>query len=348
MYSAKRLCRSTISTYDQIIRELQNFIEIHQREIEVLLEYSRALAAKDRLAPAILFSYAVWGSTERSDRSLDLYTGATGEERIRLAGELALGIRRRRSDTVSYEFNDLDSYLPGPEEISDSAFNKRLLQVVQRTIRESILTYFTRIRDSFRHIHNLCLEFSQRELLYADDRFIKKLIEKISSQPTATENELWDIKETLEMFSTHGRKKRAAAIKFAERIAAFANHRGGIMLIGITNEAHDIVGVSDAEDKLKHIELVLQNHLDTHANFVRARALPLDTASTKSSLVVVVGQTDLPVGVLQEDGGVIYPIRVGPGTERMPREKISKRKQFFKGPSFSFVSELAEWVSDIT
>jgi hypothetical protein len=348
--SAEKICRELAPTYNHIIRQLGVFLQRHNREIEALLSYADKLSAKHELAPAILFSYAVWGSTRRADRSLAEYPEQTETDRFRHAGELALGIQMRTGPTLRMECLDLlyDAFTAGSDEEPASISATSLLQVVQWRIRESLVTYFTGLRDSFRHIDTLCQEFAQREHIYADDRFVKRLLKKISRHTSAIETDLWDITETLQMWAAPSGQRITSEIQFGESVAAFANKRGGIMIIGVTNDTHAIVGVRDPENRIKQIETVLRKHTDADVDFVRVREVSVDDAGEmKTCVIIVIGQTAVPVGVRQRNNYYSYPLRVGPGFERVSREQIWARKAHMKGTTFSFAAELAAWVSDV-
>jgi hypothetical protein len=351
--SVEKIGRKTAPTYEHFIQDLGGFLQQHSHEIEALLAYAKDLFMKDELAPAILFSYAVWGSTRRGDRSLAEYfekERVGGKERVLLAGELALGIRRPIAPTLDWEcFNLLhDASEAVPDEEPSSITAAELLRVAQIRIRENIVTYFTEVRDSLRHIDTLCQEFLQRESIYADDSFVKRLLKKISGQRSAVEPDLWELKETLEMWSSRSEGKKDAAIKFAECVAAFANKRGGLLLIGITNSTHEIRGVDDAENRIKHIETVLRKYIEPQVDFVRTRTVPIEGGLTPPPcIVIVVGQTDVPIGVRQKNNSYSYPLRVGSGIERVSREQIMATKAHMKGTIFHFASELAMWVSDV-
>ena len=346
--SAERLCRKPAPAYENIIQELGDFLRRHGSEIEAFLRYANDLSAKYELAPAILFSYAVWGSTRRGDRTLDRCT-AKGVTRLRLAGELALGIQHRMGPTLFRVWMDLidEAYEAAGEEGYPWVSASTLLHMVQIRIRESVVAYFTKLRDSLRHIDTLCQEFLQREHLYADDRFARRILEKISSQKLTVETDLWDIKEALEMWSAPPPQREAATIKFVEDVAAFANNRGGVLIIGVTNDTHEIVGVDKPENRIKKIEAVLRNYTDAQVDFVRIRAVPF-AGVARPCIIIVVGKTKMPVGVRQLNNSYSYPLRVGPGIERVSRKQISATKAFMKGTEFTFASELAEWVSDVT
>lgn len=346
--SAERLCRKPAPAYyENIIQELGDFLRRHKGELESFLAYADHLSAKHELAPAILFSYAVWGSTKRGDRTLDR-SSAKGATRLRLAGELALGIQHRMGPTLFGVWMDLidEAYEAAGEEEYPWVSASTLLHMVQTRIRENAIAYFTELRDSLRHIDTLCQEFLQREHLYADDRFARRLLKKISSQKATVETDLWDIKEALEMWSAPSDHKEAATINFVEDVAAFANNRGGFLIVGVTNGTHEIVGVDKAENRIKKIEAVLRKYTDAQVDFVRIRAVPFDGV-TKPCIIIVVGKTKMPVGVRQLNNNYSYPLRVGPGIERVSQKQISETKNFMKGTEFKFASELEAWVSDI-
>jgi hypothetical protein len=348
--SSERLCRKPVPNYEHIIQELGDFLRRHGSEIEAFLTYADHLSAKHKLAPAILFSYAVWGSTKRGDRTLDSCT-AKGVTRLRLAGEMALGIHHRMGPTLLGVWGDLldEAYEAAGKEGYPRVSAPTLLHMVQIHIRENVVAYFTKLRDSLRHIDTLCQEFLQREHLYADDRFARRLLRKISSQRSSVETDLWDIKETLEMWSAPSDHKKAATINFVEDVAAFANNRGGVLIIGVTNNTHEIIGVDKAENRVKKIERVIRDYTDAPpvVDFVRIRAVPFDGV-TMPCIIIVVGKTELPVGVRQLNDTYSYPLRVGPGIERVSQKQIRATKDFMKGTEFKFASELEAWISDVT
>ena len=66
------------------------------------------------------------------------------------------------------------------------------------------------------------------------------------------ENQLWDFKETFEMWHIKNKEKEESKIKFCEQIAAFANVNGGVLIVGITNKPpRRVIGIQDLENKLK-------------------------------------------------------------------------------------------------
>jgi Putative DNA-binding domain len=341
---SKRIGRRNVSNYGEFIDQLVVFLTQNDRELRVLESYARGLASKNELAPAILFSYSVWGSTRRSDRTLDGQQYDSENARLQLAGELALGLRHRTWPTLyrvwlhalddAGESADPEDYLSVP---MDELFRR-----AEYDMTRALVEYFTEVRDSLRHIDLLCQEVQHREHIYADDTFVTRLINKIAADPALVESELWDVKEALDMWSCPREQRAAASVVFVEDVAAFANNRGGVLILGITNTTHSIVGISDAENRLKHLETTLRSRIDTSTDFVRARAVPV---GARTCIIIVVGQTADPVGVKQVNNTYTYPVRVGPGIERLSRSDVYRRKpHHLKGTSFEFAAELAAWV----
>lgn len=343
---AEKLERAQISSYDELIDALSNFLQAHRHELLALANYAETLFAKNPLAPAILFSYTVWGSTRRSDRSLDAYE-PDDAARINLAGELAVGLRRRSNYTLFWEWLDMasDAAESASEGEDASLSADDLIQVVARKTLRELTTYFAELRDSLRHIDTLCQEFSRREHIYADERFLVALVNKIAAQPAVIETELWDLKEALDVWGCPREMREAAAVKFAEDIAAFANKRGGVLLIGIRDQSHQIIGVDDVENRIKHMEEMIRNRTDCSSDYFRVRAVQVSTPTAPvMCIVVVVGRTTVPVGVRQTNNSYTYPVRVGPGIERVAYKALLPSKDHMKGTTYEFAAELATWV----
>jgi hypothetical protein len=203
LQQSKRIERRSVSSYSELIEQLADFISRNEDELGKLESYACALAAKNELAPAILFSYSVWGSTRRADRTIDRQDCECDDERLQLAGELALGLRRRTWPTLyrvwlhaindAGEAADPEDYLSVPV--------RELSQRAEFDVKRAIVEYFTEMHDSLRHIDTLGQEDRRREHIYANDVFITQLVGKISAAPNAIETELWDVKETLDMWS---------------------------------------------------------------------------------------------------------------------------------------------------
>src|SRR5581483_654628 len=68
---AKKLTNYRPDSFGQLLASLRDFADSHAAEAEALNTYVLFLQARDPMAPRILFTYRVWGSTRMSDRSMD-------------------------------------------------------------------------------------------------------------------------------------------------------------------------------------------------------------------------------------------------------------------------------------
>ena len=128
----------------------------------MLYEYVVWLDRKSVLAPEILFTYKVWGSTRRSDRSIDINVALPIPEKeesgtlLRLA-EIVLGlsdsyflaVERAHMDLVgeAYESGAQD----GEEEPPEIPIDRLLRRTANHAIEECII-YFSELRDSLRDV----------------------------------------------------------------------------------------------------------------------------------------------------------------------------------------------------
>jgi hypothetical protein len=138
---------------------LREFSDAHQPEIDLLCEYVRWLHSRHELAPTILFTYRVWGSTKRSDRWPEIELDAPETiEWTKLLSEVVLGLRDRllfRYDHVHYSIGaDIyDSMTPEEQVSKDVVVPYK--DAVSRTAWETFTecgAYFTELRDSLRNI----------------------------------------------------------------------------------------------------------------------------------------------------------------------------------------------------
>jgi hypothetical protein len=93
---AQALKHSHPQSCAELLEPLRRFAENHMTEIDALHEYVQWLSARDLMAPKILFTYRVWGSTKRADRWIDVDAKTPEEEspdRIRHFTEIVLGLR---------------------------------------------------------------------------------------------------------------------------------------------------------------------------------------------------------------------------------------------------------------
>ena len=131
-------------SYDDLLITLKNFAENHRQEIELIYAYVRWLEARDPMAPKILFSYRVWGSTRMGDRAIKMTPDAPSIpdlHNMQICSELVLGLRdylwttyERMHTELSYEiWESMD-----PEQISeDTEISIPIRRVIARVRRKA-------------------------------------------------------------------------------------------------------------------------------------------------------------------------------------------------------------------
>jgi hypothetical protein len=95
---AAKLKNREPESYEVLLVDLRKFAEQHRVEIDTLHKYVGLLEKRHPMAPRILFTYRVWGSTRMADREMNLdgeEAGKWKEETRRALAEIALGVRER-------------------------------------------------------------------------------------------------------------------------------------------------------------------------------------------------------------------------------------------------------------
>jgi hypothetical protein len=267
--AAHMLKESRPETYENLLAILRGFADHHAKEVDVLHQYVRWLSARDVLAPKILFTYRVWGSTRMGDRLVDV--DATPLEKLTPDNilrytEIVLGLYSSGLYTVDkahYEVGaDIWSSIEGTEAM-DQEIEIPMPRVVRRASRmtfDECATYFTCVRDSLRNVLLDIDTFIEERNVLGSDSFWRAFVSK-AIQTKKTETQLWDFKETLSMWRmANGPEKERAKVTFAEDVASVANARGGVLVIGITDR-REIVGIGvdphEVETRLKVAREVL-------------------------------------------------------------------------------------------
>ena len=334
-------------SYPDLVKRIKEFTESHKEEIHTLYDYVVWLNKKDVLAPSMLFTYRVWGSTRLSDRTVIIPVNEIDEdlERIKRCTEVALGLRDGSRYTLEYVYFDICSDLADsidPEfQSSISVSDEDVLVRTSYKIRDELAEYFEFIRQSLRNILIDIEKYNaQINLLYHEpfwQSFVKKAVDII------VENQLWDFKETFEMWHMKNREKEDAEIKVCEQIAAFANERGGVLIVGITNRTpRKIKGIEDLENKLKFTKSIIKRYINYSNDFVHFQHIALkdDGGIDRNCLIIAIAQTKGVISVKDNSGRFSCPIRSETGLDRVDYEKIKKSKIFIQYDNYDFILNL--------
>ncbi|MFC1944620.1 ATP-binding protein [Chloroflexota bacterium] len=348
--ASRQLDTFGVNTYADLVTELASFVKTNHASINELYELVAWLHAKDPLAPSILFSYRVWGSTRRSDRWLDLNAATVedeSEEIIKILTEIACGLFQRGNYTRFWEMMHIGAELHDSDPENYHHRDIPEAQVVSRTAHTTLdefVVFFEELRDSLRNIEldiEKCL--AEKNLLRSES-FWRAFILK-ASVPGRVESVLWDFKESLAMWHVPGAR---AQVEFCKLVAAFANNEGGMFVIGVTDASREIVGVNDLENRMKVTSEATQRWLDYPRKDVIVHFQPVFFQSEKvSCLVVAVAQAAGIVGVRGVSGEYYYPDRVQTGLQYRERQELETRKMHQKaGDNFGFMRELEAFLYD--
>jgi hypothetical protein len=334
-------------SYEELISKIKDFTESYAKEIDDLLDYIVWLNKKDVLAPSILYTYRVWGSTRLSDRYIPIMVSTIDDERpevIRRTTEIALGLFLRDRYTIFSEYMDFayDIYSSDPENSYWPPISEEhITTATSHKVLDELAIYFEFLRNSLRNILLELERFKAQAELLTDESFWKSFI--IKAMDKEIENVLWDFKNTLDMWHSRPEEKEKTAIKFCEQVAAFANNKGGAMIIGITNTPpRTIVGVDGLENKLKATKSVLMKYIKYSGDFVHFQPISLlDSEKTERiCLVIVVAQTKDEVPVEDVAGKYSYPSRLETGLERLDPRRISESKRGIYIDNYDFLLTL--------
>jgi hypothetical protein len=349
------LTRNRFGSYPELLAFLRQFAERHSTEVEVLHGYVRWLAERDILAPHILFTYRVWGSTRRGERWIDVREIGIEEEEsqhLRRLTEVVLGLSSGMLyavDRAEYEIGAEIADQMDPENMTGE-IRIPVTSIVKRAshaIFHECAVYFRELRDSLRNIILDIDKHKDEERLIHSDRFWRDFISKAVRTQKA-EPQFWDFKETLTMWVAQGDGREKGKVGFAEEVASLANAEGGVLVIGVTDQ-RGVVGIGgDVESRLKFASDVLARHLEYDRNIVTFHQVEVsDNADVKKlCLVVIVAKACGPVGVRQLDGSYSYPIRRETGITRESRLDIANPKTHLKSDSYEFLDALKQFVRD--
>lgn len=354
--AAAKLRNNSPESYEELLLSLRKFADTHSSEIGTLLAYVAWLGARDTRAPRILFTYRVWGSTRRADRSVDLDDHESlSQDFQKLLAEIVLGIRgpfSRKIDEIrgelEYEMWDsVDPECHGEIHVQKSA----LIKKTAFDVYFDCSVYFDEIRQSLRNVLLDVDKFEKERNLAESDGFWRDFIVKAANWKGA-EPQLWDFKETLPMWHTNDSGARQAAkVEFGQDIAAFANTTGGVLVIGVADKTRQIVGISgsrtELENRLKFISDVFATIVEHGARITKVRQVSMKViGEDKIAIVILVAQASEVIGVDNGAGHYSFPVRRETGKALVSKGEIADTKGFIERDNYDFLKTLATFVRE--
>src|SRR5258708_8146702 len=307
-------------SYKALLVDLKEFAEQNGVDIDALDKYVGLVEERHPMAPRILFTYRVWGSTRMADREMNLdgeEAGKWKEKTLRALAEIALGVRERGDLVYWDKYNEIGFEIYESLDPETTPPDYEIIppepRVVRRTadaVYDKCATYFLEIRDSLRNIKLDIEKFKEQQGLYASDEFWRTFITKASQVKTA-EPQLWDFKETLTVWHVkNDPERRQAKVALAEDVASLANTSGGVLVVGV-NDKREVVGIGDGrrlENRLKVARDVLEEFLEYGREIVTFRQVGMGENRDMVCLVIVVSQACSSVGASDVEARFSYPV----------------------------------------
>jgi hypothetical protein len=143
--------------YDEFLVKLRTFVEDNGPTLAGLEEYVQWLHCHNRLAPVMLFTYRVWGSTRLSERSCELSADSIENEDpaiLRRLSEIVLGLFVNGLFSFDRAFQDgSEEYCQDPE--TSAPFRVAEKPIVRRAAARTLTQFaehFNFIRQSLENI----------------------------------------------------------------------------------------------------------------------------------------------------------------------------------------------------
>ncbi|MFW9874710.1 MAG: helix-turn-helix domain-containing protein [Candidatus Thorarchaeota archaeon] len=173
-------------------------------------------------------------------------------------------------------------------------------------------------------------------IIYQDSFWIK-LIKKIINRE---ECKYWDFKEDLKMWNTLNSFKDDKQIKFCEKVAAFTNKKGRVIILGITDKIpRDIIGIPDIENKLQSMSTILNKWIDYQEDYFELKEVIIKDSNNidKRCIAIVIAQVKEPIGVRSLNGSYSYPVRLETGLYKEDISRLRKKKRGVINTNFNFL-----------
>ncbi|MGB7328657.1 MAG: RNA-binding domain-containing protein [Rubripirellula sp.] len=336
----------TINDYRSLVSILSALVQEHMDQLASIEAYIIWLREKSPYAPAMLFTYEVWGSTRRGDRQVALLEdipeeGDTDRLDIRSLTEVSLGLMTRKHLSLRFMFDRLagDYYSDfDPQMPEFSITEQRLVPRVANFVLGECAEYFAFLRDSLRRILSTIETWQQSQTEFESEAYWRRFVEIVTAK-THQEPEYFDFKQTIDFWHRpKGEPKNKAKFEFCKDVAAFANAGGGVLVVGVTDD-REVVGIDadlDLESSIKSLYDAEARHLSSSNGLIRTIEFSVNdvNGSPATCLAILVPEACVPISV-ELDGAHHYPIRKGPGKIASSHQQVADGKSpFLKTSSF--------------
>lgn len=197
--------------------------------------------------------------------------------------------------------------------------------------------------EIIKNIGSVISEYENEQILIYNDQLWNNFIQKALN---SEEDQLWDFKKTLDWWNPHCTDKEKKQVQFAEKVGGFANADGGIIIIGITNaKPRQIVGFEKIEVRSKNINKIIGNRTNIKPSSYKIREIRIKNIKDepKSCLFLFIPQTKEVVEIINIDGTISFPLRVGLEVIKKTNKEIEKLRKKIYLNNFNFINQINEF-----
>jgi len=337
--------KSSANSYQELIIELRNFAEQHIKEIDEIYSFVLWLHGLDELAPCVLFTHPPWSTSQLSVRHFKVKTKCNEIQEHR-AIEIVFGLwsngptLAKIRNEMEYEW--AESVDPENRITCPITFQKAFRRASKKILNE-FTTYFEKVRDSVELIQSELLSFSREEIL-GNEEFLRLFIQRVLPIHRL-ESSLWDFKKTVPAW--HNPSCQRLKLDFACNVASFANFKGGLLIIGISDN-REILGVSDTERRIRQSRSIMETYFAKPLESIDIFSLPIkDTnGNLVNCIVVKTPQTKKVIEVKESPDGrkYLFPVRRDDGIEYKSYKQIEDMKRNVADDNFNFAKEIVNLV----
>ena len=197
--------------------------------------------------------------------------------------------------------------------------------------------------EIYKEIDSVLDEYeSEQNIIYNDSLWVK-FVEKAIDRD---EDQLWDFKEFLEWWHPDCSNKEEKQVKFCEIVSAFANAKGGLIVIGITDKKpRNIIGIEKIEKRKKSILRTIDRLTNISKTSIFLRDIPLKNKIDDfcNCFFIFVPQTKDFISVKKQNQDLSFPLRVGSEMQKTDDKKLRDMKKNVYKNNFNYLYKLKEF-----
>jgi len=201
-------------------------------------------------------------------------------------------------------------------------------------------------KEIYRDLELTLSQYEESNKTLTDNEFWRNFITK-AMEKEKYETEFWDFKEFLEIWKTDDPQvKRKKKIDFCGHIASFANNKGGVLILGISDKTpRELKGLNNIETKMNHLNEFILKFIEYPNDFTFIKSISLTDSKGGSEIdciLIVIAQTKEGVAVKDDNNNYSYFYRITSGRQKRSPREIKELKKEIVRDNYKFLNNLRE------